>query len=117
MNARVFLLRYRSLAFCLSLLALCAALLAPVSVLAEEMRAGKWTGLCNVASDTSHEAPEEASGHCDLCALPGLLSGLPAAGLALNAEVPPLWLSAVRSSAFSADPWQRPAIRAPPAAA
>lgn len=68
----------------LGFLAVFSALLAPVSMLAEEVRTGKLGGLCSVASQASSagalgsSGTDDASlttGHCDLCGSLGL--GLP----------------------------------------
>ena len=56
-----------------------SALLAPVSLLAEEVRTGKLGGICslatgsgNIADAGSGEAPH-AGTHCDLCGTPAWL--------------------------------------------
>lgn len=74
MSLHGFFLRYRRLASWLSLVALCSALLAPASVLAQELRAGHWIGLCGTGSDLAPAGTQDGSdgGHCGLCALPGL---------------------------------------------
>lgn len=68
----------------LGFLAVFSALLAPVSMLAEDVRTGKLGGLCTVASGASATAAGDLSGgdesswaaaHCDLCGSTG--SGLP----------------------------------------
>jgi hypothetical protein len=60
----------------LGFLAVFSALLAPVSMLAEDMRTGKLGGLCTMASGGSSAAAGDLSGddgsspaaaHCDLC--------------------------------------------------
>ena len=73
----------------LSFLAVLSALVAPVSMLAEEVRTGKLGGLCSVNSvlasnpDLGNDQTSQVSPHCDLCtslglALPPLLvSGIP----------------------------------------
>ncbi|MBA3595673.1 MAG: hypothetical protein H0W47_18075 [Polaromonas sp.] len=66
------------LAAWLGFVAVFAALLAPVSVLAEEVRTGKLGGLCN-AGKALNQSTDDASlpaSHCELCgsAGPGLLS-------------------------------------------
>lgn len=57
-----------------SFLAVLSALLAPISLLAEEVRTGQLGGLCSAsavssisADDGSGDAPQ-AGAHCDLCA-------------------------------------------------
>lgn len=64
----------------LGLLAVFSALLAPVSMLAEDMRTGKLGGLCSVAAGSldagSGDSPDASAGsHCDLCGSAG--AGLP----------------------------------------
>ncbi|WP_397409300.1 DUF2946 family protein [Polaromonas sp.] len=68
----------------LGFLAVFSALLAPVSMLAEDMRTGKLGGLCTVASGASATAAGDLSGgdesspaaaHCELCGSTG--PGLP----------------------------------------
>lgn len=68
----------------LGFLAVFSALLAPVSMLAEDVRTGKLGGLCTVASGASATAVGDLSGgdesswaaaHCDLCGSTG--PGLP----------------------------------------
>ena len=62
----------------LGLLAVFSALVAPATMLAEEVRTGKLGGLCSaqsrVASDptSSGEAALQAGTHCDWCASVGL---------------------------------------------
>ncbi len=65
------------LAAFLSFLAVLSALLAPISMLAEEVRTGQLGGIChfNAGADShsdagSGEAPQ-AGAHCDLCGLLG----------------------------------------------
>jgi hypothetical protein len=109
-----FSLRFQRLAFWLSLLALCSALIAPASVLAQEMRGGKWIGLCGsgLAAESDRHASEDG-GHCELCAFPALaLPPAAAAMLGPAAEAP-----AARATApgLPAGPPERAAIRGPPA--
>ncbi|MDW5444597.1 DUF2946 family protein [Polaromonas sp. SM01] len=64
----------------LGFLAVCSALLAPVSMLAEEVRTGKLGGVCSMGAaggsvDAGSDEGSTASGHCDLCGSVGL--GLP----------------------------------------
>ncbi len=62
------------LAAWLGFVAVFAALLAPVSVLAEDVRTGQLGGLCS-ASGGGQPAGDDASpasGHCDLCGSAGL---------------------------------------------
>ena len=73
-----FLRPYKHLALGLSLLALCSALLAPASVLAQELRDGQWIGLCSAAQNSAPSGHADADGgHCDMCGLPGLVLDLP----------------------------------------
>ena len=67
------------LAAFLSFLAVLSALLAPVSMLAEEVRTGKLGGICSVNA-VSGNSPDASAGealqagtHCDLCGAPGWL--------------------------------------------
>ncbi len=58
----------------LGFLAVFAALLAPVSMLAEDVRTGQLGGLCSVAGG-NQPGSDDASptgGHCDLCGSAGL---------------------------------------------
>ena len=58
-----------------------SALLAPVSLLAEEVRTGKLGGICSLTtgsissanSDAGSGAAPHAGTHCDLCGTPGWL--------------------------------------------
>lgn len=62
----------------LSFLAIFAALVAPVSMLAEEVRTGKLGGICAVntaftgGADAGDGATPQAGSHCDLCGSLGL---------------------------------------------
>lgn len=106
--------RFKGLATWLSLLAVCSALLGPASVLAQEMRNGKWTGLCSAGQALEHGGQAHGEdGHCELCALPVFGAELPAlqrwtAQPAAHAPV----LGALR--AVCADHSAGPAIRGPP---
>ncbi len=66
------------LAAWLSFLAVLSALVAPVSMLAQDVRAGKLGGICSVNtaaagdSDSSDGSPAQAGMHCDLCGSVGL---------------------------------------------
>ena len=59
----------------LSFVAVLSSLLAPVSMLAEEVRTGKLGGICSVntslvsqsAGDTGSGGASQMAGHCDLC--------------------------------------------------
>ncbi|MDO9359456.1 MAG: hypothetical protein Q7T70_10745 [Polaromonas sp.] len=64
----------------LGFLAVCSALLAPASMLAQDMRTGKLGGVCSMGSsglslDAGMDDSSPATGHCDLCGSMGL--GLP----------------------------------------
>ena len=56
-----------------------SALLAPVSLLAEEVRTGKLGGICSLRADSDNIADGgagqalNAGTHCDLCGAPGWL--------------------------------------------
>lgn len=108
------------LATWLSLVALCAALLAPASVLARELSQGHWQPLCSATRGTwdANPAPLTADagegGHCGLCALPGLaLPPEPPVGSPAPADgVPPILLGAAGPSAWVLS---GPFIRGPPA--
>ncbi|MEO8022809.1 DUF2946 family protein [Polaromonas sp.] len=92
-----------------------SALLAPVSMLAEEVRTGKLGGLCSVAAGTLDAGSGDSSdgfagSHCDLCgsAGPGLpplqqASVFPAAVTAMAAVVQ----DAVRSASSPGLPFSR----------
>ena len=114
------------LAAWLGFLAVFSALLAPVTMLTEEMRTGKLGGLCSVASsiasagsvgDTGLDTGDTslASGHCDLCGVQGLClpplqqAGLLSPGAATMAAV---FQNAVRSASSPGLPFSRgpPAI-------
>lgn len=68
----------------LSLLALCSALMAPASLLAQEARSGLWGGVCTASqgSPGSDTPARGDSGHCDLCLLPALALPPPASVMA-----------------------------------
>lgn len=105
--------RFRLLAGWLSLLALCAALLAPAAVLAEEMRTGKWTGLCGASLSDKHSGHAQGEGvHCELCALPVL--GLGRARAAFSAFFPLARPGVMRGGAVPDAAPARPSIRGPP---
>lgn len=63
------------LAACLGFLAVLSALLAPVSMLAEEVRSGKLGGVCSISQALSGAlefgsdggAPLQSGSHCDFC--------------------------------------------------
>lgn len=114
------------LAAWLGFLAVFSALLAPVSMLAEEMRTGKLGGLCSVASsaasagsvdDTGLDTGDTSmvSGHCDLCGVQGLcLPPLQQAGLLPpgTATMAAVFHDAIRSASSPGLPFSRgpPAI-------
>ncbi|MDB5932597.1 MAG: hypothetical protein JWR60_4304 [Polaromonas sp.] len=72
-STRPFLSAWARLAAFLSFLAVLSALLAPVSLLAEEVRTGKLGGLCSVntgagfGADNGAADAEQPGAHCDLC--------------------------------------------------
>ena len=111
-----FALRFKHLAFGLGLLALWVALASPMAVLTQEMRTGKWVGLCSggSAGSTPSGQADEHTGHCALCLLPGL--ALPAqvqsAHLALAPAPAPLRVAVVTPDRL---PHGQVRIRAPPA--
>ena len=78
-DSRSLLPAWTRLAAWLSFLAVFAALLAPASMLAQDMRTGKLSGLCSVnltwgsSSDTGSGDAPPAGSHCDLCASLSLL--------------------------------------------
>lgn len=63
------------LAAWLGFVAVFAALLAPVSMLAEDVRTGQLGGLCSAASGAQPAGDDAspANGHCDLCGSGGLV--------------------------------------------
>jgi hypothetical protein len=66
-------------AFCLSALALCSALMAPASALAQEGGSGQWLGLCSASGTALPDGHAQIDeGHCGLCLLPAL--ALPGSG-------------------------------------
>jgi len=106
--------RFKGLATWLSLLAVCSALWGPASALAQDMRNGKWIGLCSAGLATEHEGlAHDEGGHCEICALPVFGAQLPSAqGWAVQPAAPqraPRW-----QVAFGANNGAPPAIRGPP---
>ena len=102
----------------LGFLAVFAALLAPVSILAEEVRTGKLGGLCSVQVGSSAGAQNmpgaddemSAGAHCDLCGSPGLaMPPLPGAGTAPvgRAAMAVVFDDAVRSASAPGLPFSR----------
>ena len=62
----------------MAFLAVLSALLAPVSLLAEEVRTGKLGGLCSAkalfdGAGSSSDGSSATGGHCDLCGALGLV--------------------------------------------
>jgi hypothetical protein len=110
----VFSVRRRYWALMLSVLALCSALLAPASVLAQGLSAGKWQILCGAGGAVpAQDSHGQDDGHCDLCLLPG--PALPAGAQQLGLLSAPL--STPQASASAAGPTARsagPFIRGPP---
>ena len=104
----------------LSFLAVMSALVAPVSMLAEEVRSGKLGGICtvNTASQGSPESANTGSGtstagsHCELCGSLGLaLPPLPVASIpcdpgntVANASAPAHRAESVSGLPFSRGP-------------
>lgn len=100
------------LAAWLGFVAVFAALLAPVSVLAEDVRTGQLGGLCS-ASGAGQPGSDDTSsghGHCDLCGSAGLAL-LPleraAACLAAVTAMADVFEDAVRSAASPGLPFSR----------
>jgi hypothetical protein len=62
------------LAAWLGFVAVCAALFAPVALLAEDVRTGQLGGLCSASGggQASGDDASSANGHCDLCGSAGL---------------------------------------------
>ncbi len=107
-----FSLRFRRLAFWLSLLALGSALLAPASVLAQQLQSGQWIALCGSGSAQPDDHAGGEVGHCSPCSLPAL---------ALPPDAPSLTLLAPRAPAVATLPAAAPvaapalaSIRGPP---
>lgn len=106
----------------LGFLAVLSALLAPVSMLAEEVRTGKLGGICTVATASTGSQPasggegehQAGSGsHCDWCGS----SGVMAAHWPVSAYFPSLdhSVSAVAlATVFPASPLGLPFSRGPP---
>ena len=109
------------LAALLSLLAVFLALVAPVSMLAEEVRTGKLGGICSVntaaspAADTdssTESGTAHAGSQCELCGTMGLVlpplplpeAHCPTGGLLLALEVPTAFSAAVTGLPFSRGP-------------
>lgn len=66
--------RWARLAAWLGFVAVFAALLAPVSLLAEDVRTGQLGGLCSASGggQPGSDDASSATGHCDLCGSAGL---------------------------------------------
>lgn len=113
MSAHGFSVCCKRLAIWLSFLALGSALLAPAALLAREMGAGQWTGLCSggTAAGTQGQAPED-KGHCELCVFPGLV---PLATLRPDFGLPQ-WPEGAQGEGVqpAETAGLRPAIRGPP---
>lgn len=105
------------LAACLSFVAVLSALLAPVSMLAQDVQTGKLGGVCavNVAAaatqaDGGNGDASQANVHCDLCGVAGLvLPPLPAAAIPCFAgdQVAALDLPANAGAAIPGLPFSR----------
>lgn len=103
----------------LGFLAVFSALLAPVSMLAEDVRTGKLGGLCTVASGASATAAGDLSGgdesspaaaHCDLCGSTGPALPPPYQAGAFPAPIPAMvavFDDAVRSASSPGLPFSR----------
>ncbi len=115
----MFSLRLQRLATWLSFLALWSALVAPASVLAQEMRSGKWTALCSagLAAPSGLDAPDSHAagegGHCELCALPGL-APTPSRPHALFADASASTVARLAPAPLQASRLALPGIRGPP---
>jgi hypothetical protein len=108
------------LATWLSFFAVVAALWAPVSMLAQDVRTGKLGGICSVNAASSDAGSESAGGggaastglRCDLCSSPGLvLPPLPvepalcfAGTVVATADIPASTGAAVSGLPFSRGP-------------
>ena len=96
----------------LGCLAVFCALLAPVSMLAEDVRTGQLGGLCSVAggNQPGNDDALPANGHCALCGSTGL-GLLPLyqtdAGLAAVSAMVVAFQNGVRSAALSGLPFSR----------
>ena len=108
----------------LGFVAVCSALLAPVTLLAEDVRTGKLGGLCSLgalaanADELGSSGSDDANAgaaHCDMCGSSGL--GLPP--LQRQAEVFPATISAIavvfQDALRSASSLGLPFSRGPPA--
>jgi hypothetical protein len=114
MSFHGFLQRYKHLALWLSLVAVCAALLAPASALAQELREGQWIGLCSAGQASGSGGHGDAEGsHCDLCVLPGLALELPGSS-AFDCHQAEATLAVVQAPSVAALAGGPPAIRGPP---
>ena len=108
----------KTCAVCLSLLALCSALLAPASVLKQKASRGEWSVLCrgkapSPSSQSGHF--KEQAGHCEVCALPAL--GAPPARIEWPVRVAAaLEHEAVAAAAMGPGGPQGWHIRGPPSA-
>ena len=96
----------------LGFLAVFCALLAPVSMLAEDVRTGQLGGLCSVAggNQPGNDDASPANGHCALCGSTGL-GLLPLyqadAGFAAASAMVVVFQNGVRSAALSGLPFSR----------
>ncbi|MES2687133.1 MAG: DUF2946 family protein [Pseudomonadota bacterium] len=89
-----------------------AALLAPVSMLAEDVRTGQLGGLCSAtgAGPSDGDDASSANGHCDLCGSAGLALLPTEAGAPLPATVIAMAVvfdDAVRSASSPGLPFSR----------
>ncbi|MES2954784.1 MAG: DUF2946 family protein [Pseudomonadota bacterium] len=100
------------LAAWLGCLAVFAALMAPVSMLAEDVRTGQLGGLCSatVAGQPGSDDASSAKGHCDLCGSAGLALLPLAQSASCSAAVTAMALvfeDAVRSASSPGLPFSR----------
>jgi hypothetical protein len=101
----------------LGFLAVCSALLAPASMLAQDMRTGKLGGICSMggtgASQDGLDDGASATGHCELCGSTAPV--LPAQPLRTGAPAPVTAMAVVFDNAVrSASPPGLPFSRGPP---
>ena len=100
------------LAAWLGFVAVFAALLAPVALLAEDVRTGQLGGLCSAtgAGQPGSDEASAASGHCDLCGSVGLALPLvehAVASSACGTAMAVVFVDAVRSASSPGLPFSR----------
>ncbi len=119
-NPPAFRPAWARLAAWLGFLAVFSALLAPVSVLAEDVRTGKLGGLCSVATASGAlDAPgsDDASSthtHCDMCGASGLSVPPARQATALSAAAATAMAGVFHDAVRSAAPPGLPFSRGPP---